>query len=456
MKSYELKPTYKNLVDSIVGDTIGRNNDIYMFAEILNTLNDSCSIAVDGKWGSGKTFFVKQAKLFIDAHNEFVNSMNENDKMSIKAISKNDSVEWQAQVSVYYDAWENDHDIDPVLSLIYSIISSVDTDFSIAESDSCLKKAASILELFTERNWTGVVNSLNGDDPLDEIRKNKDIESKIKDFFDSLLAERGNRLIVFIDELDRCKPSYAVKLLERIKHYFCNDRITFIFSINTQELQHTIRRHYGENFDAYRYLDRFFDLRITLPPANKSKFYQSINFNNSYYTYDIVCGAVIENYDLQLREITKYIRLTKIAAYQPTHENSKFDFSFPDGKAREFCLLYIVPIMIGLKIYNTDLYEKFVSGKDYTPLVEVMIRLQHYNFDNFFNRDETFNKKEIDKKLVTLEDKLKQIYDALFVTVYSSNHYQTVIGNYDFEDGMKDILLRTVSMLSQYTSLDID
>lgn len=456
MKSYEVKPTYENLLDSIVRDTIGRNHDIYMFAEILNALNDSCSIAVDGKWGSGKTFFVKQTKLFIDAHNEFVNSMDESDKMSIKAICKNESVEWQTQVSVYYDAWENDNDSDPVLSLIYSIISNVDTDFQMVESDGCLKKAASILELFTGRNWKGVVNSLNGDNPLDGIRKSKDIESKIKDFFDSLLAERGNRLIVFVDELDRCKPSFAVKLLERIKHYFCNDRITFIFSINTQELQHTIKRHYGENFDACRYLDRFFDLRITLPPANKSKFYQSINFNNNYYTYDIVCNAVIENYDLQLREITKYIRLAKIAAYEPTHESKKFDFSFPDGKARAFCLLYIVPIMIGLKIYNIDLYEKFVSGKDYTPLVEVMNRFRHNNFNNFLNRDETFDEKEIDKKFVTFEDKLKQVYDALFVTVYSGSHYQTVIGNYEFEDGTKDILLRTVSMLSQYTSLDID
>lgn len=90
-----------------------------MFAEILNALSDSCSIALDGKWGSGKTFFVKQTKLFIDSHNEFVNSMDENDKMSIKSIFKNDSVEWQAQISVYYDAWENDNDSDPVLSLVY-------------------------------------------------------------------------------------------------------------------------------------------------------------------------------------------------------------------------------------------------------------------------------------------------------------------------------------------------
>lgn len=455
MKSYELQPTYENLLDSIVQDTIGRNNDIYMFAEIINTLDGPWSIAVDGKWGSGKTFFVKQTKLFIDAQNEFVNYIDENDKNSIKSICRNDSIEWQAQVSIYYDAWENDNDSEPVLSLIYSIISNINTDFTMSESDGCFKKAASLLKFFTGKNWKSVVDSFKGDNPLDEIRKNKDIENKIKDFLDSLLVERGNRLIVFVDELDRCKPSYAVNLLERIKHYFCNDRITFVFSINGRELQHTIRRYYGEDFDACRYLDRFFDLRITLPPANRSMFYESINFNNHYYTYDIVCNAVIENYDLQLREIAKYIRLAKIAAYRPTHEDRGFNFSFPNGKAKEICLLYIVPIMIGLKIYSSSLYDKFISGKDYTPLVEVLNRLCDHYFNDFLNSDETFDEKESDKKLVTLEDKWKQIYEALFVTVYSSNQYQTEIGNYIFNSGTKDILLRTVSLLSKYTSLDI-
>lgn len=456
MKSYELKPTYENLRDSIARDTIGRNHDVFLFAEILNSMDDSCSIALDGKWGSGKTFFVKQTKLFIDAHNEFVNSMEEKDKTLIKSICKQDSIEWQTQVSIYYDAWENDNDSDPVLSLIYSIISNVDTDFKMGESDDCLKKAAAILELFTGRNWKSVVNSFNGNNPLAEIRKDKNIEGKIKDFLDSLLVERGNRLLVFIDELDRCKPSYAVKLLERMKHYFCNDRITFVFSINTQELQHTIKRHYGENFDACKYLDRFFDLRITLPPANKSKFYQSIDFDNDYYIYDSVCSAFIEIYDLQLREIAKYIRITKIAAYQPTHGNSKFNFSFSDGKAKEFCLLYMVPIMIGLKIYNIDLYDKFVSGKDFAPLIEVMSRFRDNNFNNLLNRNETFCEQESDKTPVTLENKLIQIYDALFVTAYSGRHYETMIGNCSFSNETRELLLRTISMLSQYKSFEID
>lgn len=117
--------------------------------------------------------------------------------------------------------------------------------------------AASILDFFTNKCWSDLVESLRGNSPLKEINTSKAAEEQVKEVLDELLNERGYRLVIFVDELDRCKPSYAVKVLERIKHFFTNDRITFVFSINTSELQHTIRKHYGNDFNADRYIDRF-------------------------------------------------------------------------------------------------------------------------------------------------------------------------------------------------------
>lgn len=201
----------------------------------------------------------------------------------------------QPQVCVYYDAWTNDGDEDPVLSLVYEIINDVESDYSLSRDGDCIKIASTVLDSFTGKNWTAVIDALRGEDPLAEIKKAKSIEDEIKNFLDSLLCERGNRLVVFVDELDRCRPSFAVKLLERIKHYFANDRITFVFSINAEELQHTIRQHYGSGFVAGRYLERFFDLRVSLPPADMAKFYRSIGYNGSPFVYDKVCEAVIKN-----------------------------------------------------------------------------------------------------------------------------------------------------------------
>ena len=158
------------------------------------------------------------------------------------------------------------------------------------------------------------------------------------------MVERGNRLIIFIDELDRCKPTFAVHLLEQIKHYIFDDRITFVFSINLEQLQHTIKQYYGADFDSCRYLDRFFDLRISMPPANMEKFYSEIGLESRYYV-DIVTKRIINMYNFELREITRFYSQIKAAVYEPTHDSEKYDFMFPDGKGRQIILIYIVPLL---------------------------------------------------------------------------------------------------------------
>lgn len=455
MKSYELKPTYDNLLKTYLSDTISRNTDIFHFIEILDAVDDNCSIALDGNWGSGKTFFVKQVKIVMDSYNPYINITNEEDREKIKSLCNNQNLEKNPQVCVYYDAWENDNDDDPILSLVYAILSNVETDFSFKNNPNCFKFAATLLEMFTGKEWSKVIDSLKSDSPLSKLKASKDIEETVKEFLESLLLEKGNRLIIFIDELDRCKPSYAVRLLERIKHYLSNDRITFVFSINISELQHTIKRYYGEDFNAGRYLDRFFDLRISLPPANLQKYYESLNFSDTHYTYDIVCGAVIKTFKFELREIAKYLRLTRVAAYDPTHNGHRYDFGFSDGMAIQFGLLYIIPIMIGLKIHDSKKYKDFINGKDYTPLVDVSNCLKIHFFENLLRSNETYDEKEKDKTLTSIEEKLKDVYKALFVTEYGRDVYDTVIGQYEFNKRTKDIILKTESLLSNYANMDM-
>lgn len=458
MKTYDLKPTFENLLDTYKRDVIGRNSDIFRFTEILNSVEDGCSIALDGNWGSGKTFFVKQVKMVMDAHNSFVDHNGDGKTDEIVSVRKNhyrdEIFDLQPQVCVYYDAWENDNDEDPVMSLVYAILSSVDTDFDFKDTNF-IKTGASIMEVFSGRSWTQLIENLKGTSPLDVLKGHKDVDVLVEEFLNSLIPEKGNRLIVFIDELDRCKPSYAVRLLERIKHYFSNGNITFVFSVNINELQHTIRKFYGDDFNGTRYLDRFFDLKVTLPPPNLQGYYSSLDFNDSYYTYDIVCGEVIKAYHFGLREIAKYLRLTKIAAYAPTHDNS-YNFSFSEGKALQFCLLYIIPIMIGLKTSDTKRYAEFIEGRDHTPLVEIANALKIRIFDELLDRNETYDAQATDRTVVTLEDKLKAVYDALFVTTYGGEIYSVKIGEMQFNTSTKDTLLRITGLLSRYTKLDVD
>lgn len=458
MKKYDLEPSRENLLRTYEKDSIGRNADLIHFIAILDAIEDGCSIALDGNWGSGKTFFVKQAKMVMDAYNEYIKSYTEDDRNIIKSVQTDKSVidlsEMQPQVCVYYDAWENDNDDDPILSLVYTILNGADEDFSFRER-SFLEIAAGLMQTFTGRDWKQIIDGLKGKDPLEKLKQSKHIETLVAEFLKSLLPEHGNRLVVFIDELDRCKPSYAVRLLERIKHYFSNDQITFVFSVNTNELQHTIRKYYGNDFNASRYLDRFFDLRIALPLPNMERFYRSISFDDTSYTYDIVCSAVIKTYHFELREVARYLRLARIAAYEPTH-NGKYDFFLRTKRALRFSLLYIVPIMLGLMVSNVEQYKDFIEGRDYTPLLELAKALDLRCFEELLTKDETFDQAEGSKTVtvVKLETKLQKVYEAIFGTSYTGRVYSKMVGELGFDATTKGDLLKIVGLTSRYNKID--
>lgn len=462
MKPFELQPTHENILATFEKDILGRNLDVLRFTELLNSIDSGCSIALDARWGAGKTFFVKQVKLVLDAFNVHIENPHSEDNERIQStwnsINRAGKPELQPQIAVYYDAWINDSDEDPILSLVYSILQSVSTDFTFTQTTDFLNIAASIAEAVSGRSIVAIREAIRSQNPLNSIRSAKSLQEQIAEFLESLLSERGNRLVIFVDELDRCNPAFAIKLLERIKHYFNNSRITFVFSVNVAELQHAVRNHYGSDFNASRYLDRFFDLRIDLPPAKIDRFYDEIGLNHGSYIYEEVCKIVIEKNHFTLREIAKFYHMARAAAYAPTHDGGQYDFTFSEGKAVRFCLILLVPIMIGLKISDYSRYEAFVTGKDSSPLRDILI-----NTDmglslrrSLLTNNETFDREEQTDSIrfVSLEKRLDALYDALFIRQNTSRAYEVQIGQMSFSRESKATLLRAVSALSQFADFD--
>lgn len=284
MKKSVLLPTDENLILTIKEDALDRNADLNSFCRLLSSQYSMNSIALDGRWGSGKTFFVKQCALLINAKNSLSNIDKDIAESILKVAEQSNSFEGLTDnnlLAVYFDAWENDSNEDPVLALIYRIVQQLDLKTNGFDLNHLAHVLCAIGDAITGRPITAVFECLNERNILDEIRKHEDLETTIKKFFEEILFEKAEQLIVFVDELDRCRPSYAVRLLERIEHYFINDRITFVFSVNLEQLQHTIKNFYGNDFDACRYLDRFFDLRLSLPPINITNYYNYLNLSNN-------------------------------------------------------------------------------------------------------------------------------------------------------------------------------
>lgn len=455
MEQLELQPTQDNLFKTFAGDSIERNKDLSRFVNMLNSIEGNCSIALDGAWGCGKTFFVKQTKMILEAYNNFTDFPDETRKHTIKKIFEDylpkdaEPTPIRPQVSIYYDAWSNDNDVDPILSLVYEMLHNVSMVYPFNKGLDCLKIAAGVAEFITGKKVSALLDAFKQEDSLSAIKNQKDIQENITEFLNALIAENGDRLVIFVDELDRCKPSYAVQLLERIKHYFSSDQITFVFSINASELQHTVKQYYGADYDSYNYLDRFFDIKMSLPPVDINRYLKFIMFNQHNYTYEMVVEKVIKQYHFEMREVTRFVRLAKIA-YNPAHELRSIDGSI------EFCLLSIVPIMIGLKISDAVRFWDFVNGKDESPLLEIWGQNdEHISIcERLLGNNEIYynNSTNSTLKVVSIEDKLKSVYDALFIESYNNNDVKSKrVGGIVFYKSTRDRIIRVVGLLSDFS-----
>lgn len=211
----------------------------------------------------------------------------------------------------------------------------------------------------------------------------------------------------------------------------------------------------GNTFDACRYLDRFFDMRLSLPSADKTAFYREMGLDTGY-GLEKISRKVIDTYNMELREATRFYRQVKTAAYEPTHDSRKWDFGFSDGKGKKLLLMYITPILIGLKIVNIPLYNDFVNGKNSKPLMDIYKEsdLGDWLCSGLLNRDEAFEEIE-GKTLVTVEQKLQSLYEAIFVTEYTNGVYHTMIGDYEFDSNSKHFVRSIESMLSVYADYEL-
>lgn len=453
MKKAVLLSTEENLLQTMNEDLLDRNKDLKNFCRLLQHQQGMSSIAIDGRWGSGKTFFVKQCALLLSSTNSLSYLNQEMKEKVYDSINDKDFIENLADnkfLAVYYDAWKNDTEEDPVLSLIYEIIQQLDLKGGLIDLDNLSSVLASALSVVTGRDVTDFFNKVKDINLLNNIQEEKKMDAILQKFFVKALNQQCERLVIFVDELDRCRPSFAIKVLERIEHYFVNDRITFVFSMNIEQLQHTIKAFYGNDFDACRYLDRFFDIRLSLPTTISNRFFNSLNLND-YSTIDNVIMRIQDTYNLSLREFCKYYNTVKVAGV-----------NYDRGDIYNFLFTYIVPLSLALKLSNISEHDEFIKGKNVQPLLDLYDNeFGTYIVQDLLNKDEIlpsikFNNASNTKDSipVIVEDKLRDLYNAIFVKEYTFTDYNTQLGKYCFNKDSKTIILEADTLMGKYASYE--
>ncbi|EKP0260462.1 NTPase KAP [Aeromonas sobria] len=284
-------------IDGVVEELAGDRLDRARYAEFLTNY-----LAAEGKqrnyvlnlnaeWGAGKTWFIKRWYMELKAH----------------------------YPTVYIDAWQQDFSDDPLLTVISSIIDQLRdvTGNKVAIPDGIKSKLLGLLKVggklvlksaIKKAGWEDSDFSVEGEDAdklVDTLCSNHKeryesiqyLKQEIRQWVEAAVSANLDQLdgqgrldypaFILIDELDRCRPSYAVEMLETIKHIFDIPGVVFVLATDTEQLQHAVKVIYGSEFDAYTYLSRFFNRRFSMLSGSKHDFVESHLSSASYLNSSI-------------------------------------------------------------------------------------------------------------------------------------------------------------------------
>lgn len=371
MAKYNKEATDENILNSIRNDILQRTTDVKNFIRLLETIDTNSFIALDGAWGSGKTFFVRQVELTLNYHymkcfgkeitNTVENAFFDNEILANMKLNN-------SYIALYFDSWLYDNNDNALMALLFAIIKQsekiidykIDTKMEIPFRDNILAIIKSLN--FWKFNFNDL--KLEGTDILSNIYTLEEVREKIKDCFNQIIAENGQKMVIFIDELDRCKPTFAVDLLERIKHFFDDDRIIFVLSTNKEQLIHTLSKYYGNGFDSSRYLNKFFDINICLPKGDIDYYFKKLNMADIRYDNMLDIAKELQRYyRLTLRDTTIYFQ--KITSIIEKYNK--------EGHDTWYALCIFVPIISILDIIDISKKNEILNGKGIEYLTEIIL-----------------------------------------------------------------------------------
>ena len=337
-------PKYNEWLTKYTFDNCGVGRKQYgeFLASFIKGEKNGFVLNLNGKWGTGKTQFLRRLYTHFYHDNHPV---------------------------IYIDAWESDFTNDPLLVVASELLNQLSTMLPVNGNDldelkellgkefkSSLITAGSfigkqlmddgatgreIVKIFMDKTPKDLLDSIKSG-YSDQVEAIKQVRQQLEFIAEALMEnKRTLPVIVLIDELDRCRPSYSIEMLEVIKHFFDTKHFVFVVATDTEQLQNSIKAVYGEQFDSNAYLRRFFDRKAELNSPDIPQFLKQYTFDthNNIQLYPEVSHVlhgekteifhlllIVQAYELQLRDldqlIAKYKSCMRAIAADSEHQHS--------------------------------------------------------------------------------------------------------------------------------------
>ena len=352
-KEVKLKGKEINLPE----DFIGRMPFVSQVYELINVANEnkSWTFAIDGAWGSGKSYVLSMLK----------NEMERNDSCFI----------------VKYDAWENDFYSDPLIAIICVLLDKIE---SIEIWQGVRYALGIICEVFRllpdwgkyEKSFSAVFSKFkNYDKKSNKIKLAEGFKS-YKSAIETLKTElqkitQNRKLIILVDELDRCEPEYALTVLNRLHNVFDISNTVIIVAVNKEQLKQVIESKYGTK-SGNKYLEKFFDLTFSLPEKGEDDIREQyakqiideyisddVETLKDYASCQLFIGIIKTYLTFNPREVVKFF------------ERLRFIVKDFDDSIKKYDILCIASYLLLINNDTINFLKNFVNGLDARSVIDL-------------------------------------------------------------------------------------
>ena len=270
-------------------------NDIEQILVLLSEQKQGRVFALDGKWGYGKTYILEQLE------------------KKLEVLQKEGTNDDRFYV-FHYNCWQYDYYEEPAVAIVSAMLEKYGGKSEKEKAQKVIKEIAG--QIVKNKIGVDLVETHDNISQKEQFQFDKMFGFKTTlDYTRDKICElaKDKTVLLVVDELDRCMPEYAIKVLERLHHMFEGlDNVIVLLAIDSTQLEHSVKEIYGEQVDTERYLRKFIAFRIKL---DSGKIQNQILANYGYYFYEFenlaeCCPIVlklIEISRIDIRNIDKLI-----------------------------------------------------------------------------------------------------------------------------------------------------
>lgn len=335
--------------------TLARN-----LTDFIRPQQEPLVISLHGAWGSGKTFFLRRW---------------------IRDLQKD------GFSTFYYNAWEDDYTPTPLIPILASLEDLTKTDAGRKFAATAQRAATHLLfkaPLHILKSQTGIdftqidldpASLLTDDDAFVSYRSHRTHRDNLRTALSALTAtistESDRPAVCVIDELDRCRPTFAIELLETLKHVFNVPRLVFLLAMNRTELVHSIRSVYGE-INAETYLRRFFDVNLDLPAADTVPYSNELlarfGLDTFFENLTPLAKSAVHRKDYRVLAdfLPLFWRQLRLSLRDIHHCVTSLSLVCRNLQVDHFLYPPLLVALLAIRLRDADLYRGFVSG-DISP-----------------------------------------------------------------------------------------